>query len=448
MTMALADDAMRSTPARSEAGLLPAALMWSLTILLFILTASNGEPNRISSGYFVVMIAPLVILIRGAGSILKAVESDANRTIFFALLLFAAANLVSMIVQPTEESIYGALERCLLPMLVYLAMVGLTLSPKDQSRLVMAVALGALVMFVRGLAAYLAEFGIPDLQTILWSRYDTVRIAGFERATVGNVTHMGSYVVLILPTLMIALVALTLGRLARSLIALTIVLGLANLILAGSRAGMLVLVLMSAIIAFRYFSRSTLLWIGTAGAAAIALLVALQQGLGDSVLLERFAPVANNHADGSIDERLQSMIVGWQVFVENPLFGVGPAMSHLHNTFSIPHQSILHQLSELGIVGGTAFIWLNVVVIGTFGSAALSGSLSRAAAVRLMWLIGPSAWLIIGLAAGIVFNLSLALLWVGIAHAMLALSAAETAADDSGRPALSLLRIYRSLAKA
>lgn len=446
MSLAMDHSAMRSLPDRNEAGLLPAALMWAITILLFILTASNGEPHRISSGYFVVLIAPLVILVRGAGPILKAAESGVNRPVFYALLLFAAGNLVSTIVTPNEDTIYGLIERCLLPLLVYLSMVGLALRPQDQRRLVMAIALGALILFVRGLVAYHAEFGIPDEQTILWSRYDTVRIAGFERATVGNVTHMGSYVVLTLPMLTMALVTLSIGRIGKSILILTIALGVANVIVAGSRAGMIVLLLMSAMIAYRYASRKALLWLGAAGACVLALLLALEAGASDPKLLERFAPAAAGHSDGSVDERLQSMIVGWHVFLDNPLFGVGPAMSEYHNIFSIPHQSILHQLSELGLVGGAAFVWLNVVILATFGRAVLSGSMTQAASLRLMWLIGPAGWLFVGLTAGIVFNMSLALIWVGIAHAMLALSGSADAADDEKRPVISLRRLYRGLA--
>lgn len=448
MTMALSHGATVGAPARSEAGLIPAALMWTLTALLFILTASNGEPHRISSGYFVILIAPLVILIRGAGATLAAAETGMNRPVFHALLLFAAANLLCVIATPNEDTIYALIERCLLPLLVYLAMVGVALSPKDQNRLVLAVALGALVMFVRGGVAYHAEFGIPDQQTLLWSRYDTIRIAGYERATVGNVTHMGSYVVLILPMLTIGLITLSLGRLSKIIIALTIVLGLANLIIAGSRAGMAALAVMGAIIAFRYASRRSLLWFGAAGAVALALLIALEAGSSNSMIVERFAPAAGGHSDGSIDERLQSMVIGWHVFLANPLFGVGPAMSEYYNTFSIPHQSILHQLSELGVVGGAAFVWLNVVVLAAFCRAVFSGSVMGVGSVRLMWLIGPAGWLFVGLTAGIVFNMSLALIWVGIANAMLALSGARDAADDKRRPALSLLRLFRSLAKA
>lgn len=427
--------------------LLPSALIWTLAGLMFLLTASNGEPYRISSGFYVVIIAPLVIFVRGASTVWRAAESGPGRTIFYALLMYAAGNLASTMITPNGETISGLVERSLLPILIYLSMIGMVLSRKDQLIFSLAICLGGLVMFVRGARAYYAEFGIPDLTTILWSRYQVARIEGFEAATVGNVTHMGSYVVLLLPMLIIALVTLTPGRVQKALIWATLVLGLANLVVAGSRAGMLVMFVMCAIIAYCFASRRTLIRLGLASAAFAAVVAVSGFAASDSEIVERLVPGAAGHADGSVTERLDSMVVGWNVFLDNPLFGVGPEMSQHHNIYGIPHMSLLHQLSEIGLFGGLAFIWLNFVVLDAFRRAAVQASRGRGS-FELPWLIGPAAWLIMGLFSGIVFNMSPALVWVGISHGMLALSTARVLADEGRRPALSILRVLRGLQRA
>lgn len=433
--------------ANADAALLPALLFWVVAGVVLLLTASNGEPHRISSGYYVALICPGLILLRGAGRLLRAAESPPNRPIFYALLLFTAANLASTIITPNEETVYALLERCILPLLVYFSMVGLVLSKRDVIILVVAIALGALFMFVRGLRAYYAEFGIPDLETILWSRYNVARIAGFERATVGNVTHMGGYAVMTLPILIIALMRVVKGNVLSSLVGLTIAAGLCNLLIAGSRAGMIVMVLMIVAITFSLASRRTLALIVAVGALLGAASFTLAS-TADSTLLRRFAPEAAGKADGSVSERLESMIVGWNVFLDNFLFGVGPEMSPYHNTYSIPHQSILHQLSELGLFGGLAFVWLNLVILYAFRNAIITAAAPGGSSFRLLWLIGPAGWMILGLFSGIVFNMSMALVWVGMANAMLALSGATVVPDTSARPSFSLGGLYRGLRRA
>lgn len=442
-----AQSAPTAQPSRPDAGsaLLPVLLFWVIAGVVFLLTASNGEPHRISSGYYIALVAPGLILVRGAGRLLRAAESPPNRPIFYALLLFAAANLASTIVTPNEETIYALIERCILPLLVYFSMVGLVFSQRDVIALIVAIALGALVMFARGLLAYHAEFGIPDLETILWSRYNVARIGGFERATVGNVTHMGSYVVMTLPILIIALVTMVRSNALTSLMSLTIAAGLFNLLIAGSRAGMIVMALMIVAITFSLASRRTLVLIGSVVVLLGAATFTLATAAGNSKLLDRFAPEATGKTDGSISERLDSMIIGWNVFLDNVMFGVGPEMSPYYNIYSIPHQSILHLLSELGLLGGLAFVWLNLVILYAFRNAIIAAAAPDGSSFRLLWLIGPAGWLIVGLVSGIHFNMSMALVWVGMAHAMLALSGARVVPDATERPSLSLSGLYRGL---
>ena len=114
--------------------------------------------------------------------------------------------------------------------------------------------------------------------------------------------------------------------------------------------------------------------------------------------------------------------MGWETFLANPFFGIGPGMSEVQNVYSVPHQSIIHVMSETGLLGGIAFTILIVLVVWSTLTSAVRASVSPDQGVVFLWLIGPSCWFFDGLLGGTTFNMSLALLWVGITHAMLALS--------------------------
>jgi O-antigen ligase len=412
-------------PARGELATSPRWTIWGAAALLFVLAASNGAPVRTSSAFVVILLAPLIILERGPVVVLRAAEAPPNRSIFLALMIFAGANLLSTIVNPAAETAQALLLRCGLPLLVYCALTGLVLRRRDVNLLVLSLALGTAVICVRGLLAYHAEFGIPDFETILWSRFDKQRIQGYNEATLGNVGHMGAYFALVLPPLLLAAMRHIGGNAWRISLVAVVILGLMNLIISGSRTGLTLTLIAIVAIALSRASRRAI------GATSVVALVVIATApwwldlVNDPEIVDRFAPsLGPKGFDESADERLYSITTGWQVFLANPIFGIGPDMSEQYNTLGVPHQSIVYQLSELGLPGGAAFIGLNIVIILAAARAAARAGGNGASAHRLLWLIGPAFWLIFGLMAGLSFNMSYALVWVGITHAMLALSGA------------------------
>lgn len=401
--------------------------------MLFILAASNGRPMWTSSGLFMAVLAPFVILARNPGTVWRMATNRTNGPFLSALLLFLLANMVSAVATPTDEALIAAGLRCILPLLVYLALTGLVLRERDARLLLMALAAGCGVMFGKGLLAYYNEFGIPDLQTILWSRYNVERIAGYADATLGNVSRMGLYVVLVVPILVLAAARWERAFFRRAFLASVAVLGVMNLIVSGSRTGLVVLALSFIAILFSFGVRRSLMLIVALGVAAFTSAPIWLEFIADPEVLTRYIPTFSNRMiDDSAEERLESVLLGWQHFLDHIVFGIGPGNSPLHNPYNIPHQSIVHQFAELGLIGGLTFVWLNLLVLWT-GFRALRGApRDPNAAYRLLWLIGPASWLIFGIAGGIAFNASFALVWVGIAHAMMALSGA--AVLDDRRP--------------
>jgi hypothetical protein len=65
-------------------------------------------------------------------------------------------------------------------------------------------------------------------------------MSGYADATVGNVNHMGSYVALVVPPLVLAVISHARTWLGRIGLLLVVLLGLVNLIVSGSRTAMVV----------------------------------------------------------------------------------------------------------------------------------------------------------------------------------------------------------------
>lgn len=404
-------------------------------VMLFLLAGTNGRPLWWSSGLFVAVIAPLMIIARGPLRLVRIATSDPNRAVFYALIAFFAGNVMSALVTPSGEAWIAVLLRCLLPLLVYVSMVGLVLHRRDVALLLAGLAAGAAVVLGRGIMAYIAEWGFPNLHTVLWARYNVVRMMGYSEATLGNVGHMGSYVALVVPPLMLAAGGPVRNFVGRAGFALVIFLGIANLIVSGSRTG---LAIMLAAVLLVFLSRGVRKGVVVVAILVLILLATLPSFidliLGSPELVDRYLPfLSGRNRDSSTVERIDSVVIGWQTFMDNFAFGVGPGMSAHHNYYSVPHQSFVHQLSELGVIGGLAFIWLNAVVLFAGFRSMIGASASISASNRFIWLVGPTCWLMFGIVGGITFNSSLALVWIGLAHAMLALSGAMLRPPQSFR---------------
>jgi len=251
-------------------------------------------------------------------------------------------------------------------------------------------------------------------------------MAGYQDATYGNLSRMGLYASLMLPPLMLVALNRTVSGWLRIIATVVIAIGLANLVISGSRSGISVFLLALFVLMFRVNARASVLFYGAAGLLGAVTLTSWLSTLVRVEFVDRFIPNFGERGfDNSISERIASIQFGWDIFKSHILFGVGPDNSPEFNPYSIPHQSIVHQLSELGIVGGVAFLTLNLVVFRLMLLALRNYSSEFRDFWRVVCLVGPTSWLLFGLVGGIAFNSSIALVWIGIVHAMLALYGAK-----------------------
>ena len=130
-------------------------------------------------------------------------------------------------------------------------------------------------------------------------------------------------------------------------------------------------------------------------------------------------------------ERVDSVYMGWVVFKEHPIFGIGPGMSYHYIPYSIPHESVVHMLLELGIFGGALFLVISLSMIAFAVLAILSPDPDGRMHWRAAWLIGPASYFLFGILGGIAFTMSIALVWIGVVYTMVPLAHARIVGDDA-----------------
>jgi len=401
--------------------------------ILFFLTATTSNPLWWNSAIPVVVASVFLLATRAPAEVVQATFGAGQRSLTLATLAMAFATLLAMAFLPNFTTIEATVMRAVIPTLLYFALCGLTLTPRQARLCLISFALGVAVLTIRGTFAFIQEWGVPDFATILWARYDIVRMSSYMSATLGNVGHMGAYLSLCLPPLVYLLLKYPMPTHYRIALAVLVVLGLFNLIMSGSRAGMLTILAAAAVTIARMGFRVGLVL--TAFFVLIGL-VAVYQASSYSVeqdILTRFLPSeVGTGMDKSVVERFASIQAGWQDFLDNPITGVGPGMSHQVNRYAVPHQSVVMVLSETGLLGGIAFIVWNLLIFMRTAVATLRSTPSGREHWTFLWLIGPTAWLFGGLIAGLTFSMSLALLWIGITTAMLALASARIVPEGRG----------------
>jgi hypothetical protein len=406
----------------------PAAqwIVWMAALELFILAASNGRPFWTSSGAWVMITATVLILGRGFRRSIYLAFSGPIRRLSFIMLLFIVANVISAVANLSVVTFIEVGLRSILPFIVYLSLTGLVLRPADAALLLYALVAGAAVILLRGFFAYTSSVGNLDLQTILWARFDVQLMSSFAEVTFGNIGVLGSYILLVFPVAFWTSTSRSCHLVTRLAMAAFCALAAANLLFSGSRTALALTVVQIAVIITVRWRQGLFITILAALGLTIATISSLFNVSVSEDLIDRLAPdLGTQRADNSALERWSSVEEGWTTFRENLAFGIGPGNSATHNTFTVPHQSTIHQLSELGIIGGTVFTVLCLMILmrawRTFRNAAFDAGATHS----WIWSIGPAFWIASGLASGISFTASLALVWVGIAYAMLAVGSAK-----------------------
>lgn len=432
MTAAVATSAPALAPAATQERALTATQAAMIAIMGFCLTGMNGVPLVWSSLPPVIAISGLLMLQRDPKSMFGQAFAGPMRSFTLMFLALAVIALSSAFWSGESDSVFEALLRTVAPLVPFFALAGVRIRARHIEWIIGGFVAGAALLLVRATFAFYSEWGVPDLNTLLWARYDVVRMGGYMEATLGNLSHLGLYLILLAPFLIALLAYFRLSRVLTVAIAALLVLCLLNAIISGSRTAIVLIIPITALVFARRGPGALLALFAILAAMVVMGIAYGLDAVSETDLINRFVPSEGAVGyDASAMERVDSIYLGWDVFKEHPLAGVGPGMSYHYIPYGIPHESIVHMLLEMGVFGGALFLIVSLVTVGFAVRAVVAPDPDGSNHWRAAWLIGPASYFLFGIIGGIAFTMSIALVWIGLVYTMVPLAHARIVGDDA-----------------
>ena len=305
---------------------------------------------------------------------------------------------------------------------IFVALSGLTFTRRDLDIAVAGLAAGALVPLIAGLLGFVAEWGMPDLPTAMSAYRDVVRMTLYEAATFGNRGNTAAFLVLLTPILMLTTLDGRRPLALRIFSAATLVVVACNLAILQVRAAFVAMTLATLCVWIFRFGIRRLPWLAAALASAWILFGAVDPEFGLR-LSGQMMPVLTVDADGdtSVDQRLQAIGEGWQIFERHWLLGIGPGGALTRHTQDSAHQFQVQQAMEIGIFGLVGSTLFSLSVLWTL-IRTLAFRRSDRDDLRFAMVIGPAAYVVYAMLANAAFNLGTLNVWTVLTVSMLALA--------------------------
>ncbi|MCL6590058.1 MAG: O-antigen ligase family protein [Firmicutes bacterium] len=320
-------------------------------------------------------------------------------------------------------------------LIIYLALRDIPMTSKFFNQIMMALSLGTVVTLGIGIIVYYRQWGIPNLITLILSRYDLMAMREYRQITYGNLGNTACLLVLIGPPFLAMAVDKSRPLLMRLWFAGCFLLAGANLLITGARAGFIVMGL-AVVLVFFYFRKLGrlvfLLCLGFIIFQAFFINYSLE---GMKLFIEHLANaiMLNSAADYSIMSRFEAIREGWAVFCEHWLVGVGPESSSQYISVSTAHQFFIQQGVQLGILGMFATVALVVAVFWRLGRVAFRKG-QPFCTERFIFLIGPAMYFLYGVLANLALNFGSVNIWICLMGAFLALADFRELRVDSRPP--------------
>ena len=279
-----------------------------------------------------------------------------------------------------------------------------------------AFALGLAFRFGYGAVTFYFEWGIPSLPELLFARYDLVRMQTYMDATFGNTSNSASIIAIALPVLVLSMLTRPLRVTTKLILGAGIGILALNLLITGSRAGILVVSVVLVVAAWKMHSRWRYPILLTL-VLAVYLLTVYAGDFFTSSLMSVLE--VNTQADDSLAERVESIEFGLGMLFDYPL-GVGPGASRLYNPYDAAHQFVVAQGSELGFLG-MVFVLLLVGIVVFKALAVPLNSEGTALPLAAVFRFGALSWAFVAMTANVPVNYGPTIPWIGILIMLLAL---------------------------
>jgi hypothetical protein len=350
------------------------------------------------------------------------------------LLWFVAGSISTLANYETEWVLVHYLTGFLSALLVFVALRRHRWSSGEIDYALLALALGSMVPMVLGAHAYYQEFGVPDLQTLVFAPFRVERWEIYRELTFGNVQNTACFIVLLSPPLLALVLDRSRHWAVRGICAASVFLQSLNLLLIQARTGIVLFLVAIVIVAVIVYKRQ----VRNKVVALFALFVIGSLIIGyysDSpsagsntdaidVALERldYAIRFDTGSDESAAGRAEAMTEGWNLFIKNWPGGLGPSASLLHHSRGSAHQFNLAQGMESGVLGFLASIFLVLQVLLRFGSSVVRSLASLENYREFLMLFGPALYLTYGVLSNVILNMTYCNVWICMLAALLALA--------------------------
>jgi hypothetical protein len=398
-----------------------------LYLLVFSITAAHSDvklsywltgqyQDEIANPYHGFLIPFILAALLWAVKLLaRKNDLDTNRKrsgIVIAILLWFVALSISMFANVSSEIIIrNYIGGVISPLFIYMALRNISLTRVQTGRIFLAVSLGAMTTLVLGILAYYNEWGIPDLVTLIYSRYNVARMSTYRQMTFGNIGNMAQFLILIGAPFLALAFDKSRSRSLRCWFAFCFLLvGLNLLIVQALTAFIVMLVAALVIVIFNRHSKFLILIFAVIG----FLWLIYPDFFAD------FSKLFQTRST-SIAERFQAMRDGWSIFCDNWLFGIGPGISYLFIPATTAHQFFIQQGVEAGVLGLISSVLLVLMVFIRTLTILFANSRDQYQKERFLMIIGPFAFLLYGMIANNTLNLGIINVWVNLLAVMLAL---------------------------
>jgi O-antigen ligase len=245
---------------------------------------------------------------------------------------------------------------------------------------------------------------------------------GYMHATFGNTGSTASFLSLVIPAMLCAVLNRSWSRAVRVVALAALTLAVLNAIIVQSRTLFLTLALGIPLILLAH--RIRLAWLAVVIAAVAVAIVLPLLGALDELYSLTIGAIVGSQTDYSVLDRTDAMWFATRTIRDNWVTGLGPGGTLEANPYTSAHEFLLQQGSELGIVGLLAAALLCALVL-VRATLALWGLVAdRATRDEACFLAGAAAFLFYAVIANVPLGENVVNAWSGVCGAFLGIAEA------------------------
>ena len=421
-----------------------------VAILFFFLPCANSYPGR--AYYFLtnlqgysdlsfsdqsiinllllpsIIIPILIFIIRlvNGERILLVVGAYTQLCLLAFFLFFSAGTLSLMANYSTPGVLTTYISGILAPFCIALAFTNLKLNRSQFHVVMIALSVGCMFPLILGLYAYFSSWGIPDLSTLIMSHFNLGKMRSYSIQTLGNADNTAAFMGMIGVVFFCLILTKNNSAVKFILYSLVLALSVIHLLILQIRVALIFFLLMSLIISFISNKRFFYLYLLTLIAVVVSLYIYSPKSLG--LLSNRMILAitwSNEGADVSAGARLHSMSIGWRIFMQNFLLGVGPEASKHYIVYGTAHQFNIQRGVELGILGFLASILISGLAIWRFFRLSWIYFRQRDNWLNITLSAAPAFYFLCSLFSNMPLTLGVTNTWIGLVACLMFLSASS-----------------------